>query len=221
MSLSRLLKSPFVYIVITSAIQILIAAVAMLSQSIGERLALGVLIVLGIINVGVIYKYTNRIKNKDDLIKELLELCIKGIWQDESGKYRGNVMMLDEKDQLLHVKYFHNMALNEDRFIKLRVGTGCAGQAFTLGKPVFADISKDGHSHYNLEPQLERLIWADMASIISFPLINTRSNRHETMGILNIDTSLKIAESGFLVDEVEAELRCFASLLSSVLSDEF
>lgn len=186
----------------------------------GITLSLYVLLITGIVNVFIIYKNIGHIKNKAVLIDEILELCIKDIWKGESGNYRSNVMMLNN-EKMLQVKYSSGMRLHADKSLTLEIGKGTSGIAFANGRPVIGDLSKYGHSAYSIEPDTEKLIWPEMKSIYSLPIFNTISKKNETIGVFNIDSSIEINNCGFMDPTIQNQLRCFGSLLSSLLSDEY
>jgi hypothetical protein len=129
--------------------------------------------------------------------------------------------MILNNEKKLQVRYSSGMGLHNDKSLKLTIGSGTAGIAFANGRPMIGDVSKEGHSAYFIEPDTEKLIWAEMKSIYSLPLFNTISKHSEIIGVFNIDSSIEIDRCGFTYSTIQHQLRCFGSLLSSLLSDEY
>lgn len=216
------LRRPLNYSLVSSIAQIVIVILTLFTTIIGYFWVLFLIGCTGIINVVANLKEKKRIKNRDDLVDNILELAVKNMWTNESGNYRASIIIPDGNNDVLTIKHHYNMRFHGDRFIKLKPAVGCAGKAFLEKTPMIADIQKHGHEFYGLDAEQKKIVWKDMKAIISHPLFDSINTRQQKIiGIFNIDTSKELEQSGFVDAKVQEAIRNYSTLLSSILSGEF
>lgn len=218
----QILRRPLNYSIISSIAQVIIVMLTLFTNIIGYFWVLILIGFTGAVNVTANLKEKNRIKNRDDLIENILELTVKSIWANESGKYRAAIMLPDGNNNVLTIKYHYNMRFHDDRFIKIRPQTGCAGKAYYEKRPIIGDIQTHGHDFYGLDADQTKFVWKDMKTVISHPLFDSvHREQQNVIGVFNIDTSKELGQSGFADANVGDVIRNHSALLSLILSGEF
>jgi hypothetical protein len=115
-------------------------------------------------------------------------------------------IMFPVAGEKLRIVYQLGMDSDPDLNIELAIDGGCAGTAFTTGKPVSADLEatkQDAQlvSEWHMTPQQQGLVRPDRRAVLSVPLFDTwatgegEAEHRQVRAVLNIDTSTPIAET--------------------------
>ncbi|NJD78716.1 MAG: GAF domain-containing protein [Candidatus Methanoperedens sp.] len=220
--LRKVFKRPLNYSIISSVIQVITVIISVSTNVIGYFWVLVLIGVTGTINIVANLKEKRQVKNRDHLIETILELAVKNIGANESGKYRAAIMLPDVDNNFLTIKHQYNMVFHNDRLIKIKPATGCAGKAYNEKRPIIGDIRTHGHEYYGLDAEQIKFVWKDMKTIISNPLFDSAHMENQNViGVFNIDTSKELEQSGFQDTKVGDTIRDYSALLSLILSGEF
>jgi NTE family protein len=107
----------------------------------------------------------------------------------------------------LVIVYHYGMAGHSDLDIQLSIEKGgCAGTAFAMGQPMFADLEKVrlGEAKvedWNMTNHEQKLVEPNRNALVSFPLFSHQKvpgegrTRRIPRGVLNVDTSTRLAET--------------------------
>jgi hypothetical protein len=130
---------------------------------------------------------------------------------------RVNVMLPDEKNQNLSIKYHHGfISSDRDRYINIPINAGCAGQAWLLHAPIVADptlLFSPLGIQWGLPPNELKKIRPTLQSIFSIPI----EVGSECIGVLNFDSDNSKDNMKFDDEGVQLVGFSFASVLAVVL----
>jgi len=123
-----------------------------------------------------------------------LEQIAKGICQNQNyplGHMRANVMLVNPKDQYLHITHRYNMDNATDRDISFAKGEGCCGRAWDTGQQAVADMTIPEQPYgpaWGLSTDKKKRQTEHLKSILSSPILHP-DRENEFIGVLNVDST--------------------------------
>jgi hypothetical protein len=143
-----------------------------------------------------------------------------------SPHIRANLMLLDDHEKRLNIKYSYGFDhyVDRDLEILIPVGTGCAGYAFMKGEAVIADVTVLSRPtgmpvHWGLPPAEISKVRPSLKSIFSIPF-NFGIN-HKYSAILNFDSDNTISEMRFDDPNIQKIAYCHVQTFQAFLTDMF
>jgi hypothetical protein len=167
--------------------------------------------------VGAGYLFFREVSARPSITEsDLLRVMIESLYPGEKAvHYRANAMWFDEEKGQLYVRFAHNMDGYVDRYVRLRPGQGCAGESFQSGNIKIFDFTRVSHAEYGIDTK-KVPIWADLHSIISYPIRNENGKK---VGVLSIDTDKPTPETKFEDKEVQKLIGIYAQLLLKIVGE--
>ncbi len=142
----------------------------------------------------------------DAVVHRLLAAIAHDIETRSPPKQLRMNVMFPVAGERLRIVYQYGMEADPDLNIQLAIDGGCAGTAFTTGKPVSADLAAPKQDaelvgEWNMTPEQQGIVRVDRNAVLSVPLFDTwatgegEPEHRQVRAVLNIDTSTPIADT--------------------------
>lgn len=147
-------------------------------------------------------------------VEEMLNIMNLSLWSKNEGHFRANVMVYNEKNKNLSIKYRSNAMIGAiDGYLCIGTNQGCAGEAFTYKRHSVVDLTQQTHEQYKIDP---KSVWSSMQCVMSVPICDDEEHKN-IVGILNVDTDLDINTANFWDDNVIRVAGAYADWIAKLL----
>lgn len=147
------------------------------------------------------------------MLKQLAEMIAKPGFKSRA------CVFLPEADGKLHIAYSHNMEGDPDQGLVLERNQGCSGDAWANCEIVFTDLREvppeDLRSKWKMRPDQIKLT-EGLGSILSIPLFQPYNERR-VIGVLSVDSTGTLDESGLKSDDLREQCQQSATVLAGML----
>jgi putative methionine-R-sulfoxide reductase with GAF domain len=161
-----------------------------------------------------------RWKLQSHFIDNLLEAAARSISRVTGVEHVRASLMVSNGDNLRITNSYGFGEQDQDSSIEIPIGAGSAGRAWVQGRVVIADLHQrplQGGADWALPPKENLKVRPTLNSVISVPLMG--GNPYRVVGVLNVDSDHRMAETRFFEDEIQYLIYSFSKALSPILDD--
>ena len=143
------------------------------------------------------------------LVSPVLQAAARKVEETTAAtEVRAAVYLPTERNTLL-IAYQYGMDRDPDVDLELGRNAGCSGAAWQERSPMIADLeaARTDLAEWNMTQGQQNKVREDRKAMCSFPMfdpsvpIATSTDSRDLMGILSIDTSTQLADTGWIVQE--------------------